>query len=85
MTRDKIPEQALTLSEADQAWLAEMLEESLSAGSLLTSAAEEKWSSELDRRIEAYDCGETQSLDVDRAVENLKRKIAQHRDQRSQL
>ncbi len=83
VARDKILEQALTLSSVDQAWLAKMPKESLFASPLLTPAAGEDWYSELNRRIEADDRGETQSLDFDRAIEDLKQTIAQHRDQRA--
>lgn len=79
MTRDDILAQALALPLADQAFLADMLEQQISAGHFPSSEIGEIWSNEINRRIAAYDQGETATVDFDKSLEHLKRAVAEHR------
>ncbi len=78
--RDDILAQALALPAADQAFLADMLEQQISVGHFSSSETGEIWSDEINRRIAAYDRGETPAVDFDKALEDLKQAIAAHRE-----
>jgi putative addiction module component (TIGR02574 family) len=40
---------------------------------------ERDWSAELDRRAERYDRGESKALPLEEALEEMRRRLAQHR------
>ena len=82
LDRDEIAREALTLPPEDRAYVADMLERSLDAGSFATPEIAEAWSKEIDRRIAAYDRGETQALDFETALDHLRGALANRREGR---
>lgn len=81
--RDKIAREALTLSPADRAYVADVLERSLDAGTFATPEIAEAWSKEIDRRIAAYDRGETKAVDLETSLRNAREALAEHRRTRA--
>lgn len=65
---------ALSLSESDRASLAYKLMMSLKPESVLSADASDL-SDELERRVQAYEAGETTADDWDSAAERLKRSL----------
>lgn len=78
-TRDQIAQQALKLSPEDREYIADLLERSLPAEELWSEEIANDWSREIDRRIGAYDRGETTAIDFDIALENMRRGLETHR------
>ncbi|HVX62911.1 MAG TPA: addiction module protein, partial [Pirellulales bacterium] len=66
--RDEIVKQALGLPPEDRAYLAEKLEESLPHDGFSTPEIAEAWASEIDRRLDAYDRGESGAVEFDEAL-----------------
>lgn len=77
--RDQIAQQAMTLPPEDREYVVELLERSLSAGEFHSAEIAEAWSQEIDRRIAAYDRGDTTAVDFDTALDNMQRALAIHR------
>ncbi len=77
--RDQIATQAMTLSPEDRAYVADMLERSLPEGNFSNPTIAEAWSREIDRRIKAYDLGETNAVDFDAALGHMRDALAAHR------
>jgi putative addiction module component (TIGR02574 family) len=65
-----IEEQAKSLPQKERARLALSLIESLDPG--LDEDAEALWLEEADKRLKAYDAGETQSRPVDEVIAEIK-------------
>lgn len=65
-----IEEQAKSLPQKERARLALSLIESLDPG--LDEDAESLWLEEADKRLKAYDAGETQSRPVDEVIAEIK-------------
>lgn len=61
--REELAQRALDLPPEDRAYVADLLERSLEADTFATPDIAEAWSKEIDRRIAAYDRGETRSND----------------------
>jgi hypothetical protein len=57
-----------------------MLEQRISIGHFSSSETGEIWSDEINRRIAAYDRGETPAVEFDKTLEHLKQAIAAHRE-----
>jgi len=57
-TRDELAEQALALPVEDRAYLAEVLDRSLTQEGLATPEIAQAWLVEIERRSAAYDRGE---------------------------
>lgn len=76
-TRDEILANALALSAEDRQIICERLEESLltpeqqANGGFAAPELAQKWSAELDRRIEAYQRGEMKAQDSDSMMQEL--------------
>ena len=83
ITRDDILAQALALPPVDQAYLADMLEQRIATGRFSSPEIGEVWSNEINRRIAAYDRGETSTVDFDKSLEHLKQAIAEHRNRQA--
>ena len=60
-TVEQLAQQALALGPADRAYLANVLQGSLSAGGFATPALAAAWSAEIDRRLGAHQRGEDAS------------------------
>lgn len=77
--RDQIIQQALTLPPEDREYVADLLEGSLPVGEFRTAEIADAWSQEIDRRISAYDRGETTAVDFDVALDNMRQALETHR------
>ncbi|MCC9604745.1 addiction module protein [Blastopirellula sp. JC732] len=77
--RDEIAQRAMALPPEDRQFLADMLEQSLPYGEFRTPEIAEAWSKELDRRIAAYDRGETNAVDFEAALANMRQALETHR------
>ena len=64
LNREQIAQEALALPPEDRTYLADVLEQSLTSGEFATSEIAAEWSAEIDRRIAAYDRGETAAVDA---------------------
>jgi putative addiction module component (TIGR02574 family) len=69
----------LALGPGDRVYLANVLEESLSAGGFATPELAAAWSAEIDRRLAAYRRGDAQSADADAALERIEQRLEEHR------
>lgn len=76
--RDNIARQAMTLPPEDRAFVADLLEGSLPAGEFSDGEVAASWSREIDRRIQAYDRGETTAIELDVAIDQMRRSLAGH-------
>jgi putative addiction module component (TIGR02574 family) len=76
--RDHIVEQALTLTPADRAYVADMLEQSLTNGGFATPEIAAAWAEEVERRIAAYDRGDVQAVGAEMAVDRMRRYLIEH-------
>lgn len=77
--REQIAEQALALPPEDRTYLADVLERSLTNGEFASPEIAAEWSAEIDRRMAAYDRGDTQSGDAVTALERIRARLAKHR------
>jgi len=77
--RDHIVEQAMSLPPEDRAFVADKLEQSLSADSFATPELAKAWAEEIERRLAAYDRGEVQAIGGGMAIDSIRQKLAQHR------
>lgn len=77
--RDQIVEQALTLTPEDRAYVADKLEESLTAGGFATPEIAAAWAEEVERRIADYDRGEVNAAGADEAIDRMRKHLAEHR------
>ena len=76
--REQIAQQALSLEPEDRLYVADLLEQSLTTGDFAAKNAA-AWSAEIDRRMEAYDSGETPGSDVEISVDRIGQELANHR------
>ena len=74
-TRDAIARQALALPPEDRAYVADLLEESLQECAFASQEIADAWSCEIDRRIQAYQRGETTPVDADVALQRMRGKV----------
>jgi putative addiction module component (TIGR02574 family) len=79
LAREELLEQALALEADDRAFVADVLEQSLMAGPGVTPEIAAAWSQEIDRRIAAYDQGQTTSVDFDTAMDHMRQALAERR------
>ncbi len=75
-TRDVILQQALALNAADRAYVVDQLEQSLPQEAFTDHDIAEAWSQEIDRRISAFDRGETQAIGFEAALEQVRQALA---------
>jgi putative addiction module component (TIGR02574 family) len=80
--REQIAEQALALPPEDRTYLADLLEQSLTNGEFATSEIAAEWAAEIDRRIAAYDRGETKGVDAQKALERIRTRLSAHRSRK---
>jgi hypothetical protein len=81
--REQIAQQALALPTEDRAFLAELLERSLTTDGFATPELAAEWAVEVARRIEAYDRGETDAVDAAAAMRQMRQGLADHRAETS--
>jgi hypothetical protein len=77
--REKIVEEALALSPEDRAYVADVIEQSLSDGGFATPEIAAAWAEEIERRIAAYERGEASADDARVSLNRMRRKLAEHR------
>ena len=77
--RDEILQQALALDLADRAYLAYELERSLPSTAFASDEIATAWSQEIDRRIAAYDRGETTAISFDSAIGHIRMALDERR------
>jgi putative addiction module component (TIGR02574 family) len=82
LDKEEIAREALNLSPEDRAYVADVLERSLDTGDVPEEIAS-AWSKEIDRRIAAYDRGETQAVDFETSLAQVREALAKHRAQRT--
>jgi putative addiction module component (TIGR02574 family) len=78
-TRDEIAQQALSLPPDDRAFLADILEQSLTDAEFTTTEIALAWTKEIDRRLDAYDRGEIDAVDARSAIDEMRRALAERR------
>jgi putative addiction module component (TIGR02574 family) len=77
--REQVLRDALALPPEDRVFVADHLEQSLSRGEFASPEISAAWNDEIERRLAAFDRGETQAADADTAVERMRRFLADHR------
>ncbi len=77
--RDEILQHALALDLADRAYLADELERSLPSTAFASDEIATAWSEEIDRRIAAYDRGETTAISFDSAINHIRTALSERR------
>ncbi|MGC1274481.1 MAG: addiction module protein [Planctomycetaceae bacterium] len=77
--REKIVSEALAMPPEDRAYVADVLERSLETDGFATPEIAAAWSKEIDRRIAAYDRGETNAVDVETSSRRLREVFAARR------
>jgi len=83
--RDQIAQQAMALPPEDRAYVAELLEVSLHEGDLSDQEITEAWTQEIERRVQAYDRGETTAVDFETALEQARQALEARRAARAGL
>lgn len=83
LPREEIVQQALALPPDDRAYIADALEQSLAHREVMSPEIATAWSQELNRRIEAYERGETAAMDFETALDHMRRTLASRRSRRT--
>lgn len=81
--RDEIVKQVLSLPPEDRAYLAEKLEESLPDSGFTSAEIAKAWGREIDRRLSAFDSGQTQAASFDETLLRIRQRLAEHRQRRA--
>lgn len=71
-TREEIVQQALALSLEDRAYVADVIEQSLGSGEFATPEIAAAWMTEIERRAQAYERGETTAEDWRAVISRLR-------------
>jgi hypothetical protein len=77
--RDAVLQQALNLDEQDRAYVADELERSLAPASFVSDEIAAAWSHEINRRLAAYDRGETTAIGFDESLEHIRQALTERR------
>jgi putative addiction module component (TIGR02574 family) len=77
--RDQLVQQVLALPPDDRVYLVELLDQSLTPAGFATPALAAEWETEVHRRIDAYDRGETPADDAETAVQKMRRELVDRR------
>jgi len=80
--REQIAQQVLALSPEDRTYLADVLEQSLTSGGFASPEIAAEWTAEIDRRIAAYDRGETAGTASRLALERIRVRLQEHRSRK---
>ena len=67
------------MSRDPRLYLADILEQSLTSGEFATAEIAAEWTEEIDRRLAAYDRGETHVADAGTALKRIRIRLARHR------
>lgn len=78
--RDQLVQQALALPDADRAFILDVLERSLAGRSFANPQIAAAWTQEIDRRLAAYDRGETTAIPFDVALDRIQRELEARRN-----
>lgn len=78
--RDHLVQQILALPADDRVHLAELLDQSFMTEGFATPALAAEWEAEVERRIDAYDRGDTSAEDAETAMQTMRRELAERRD-----
>jgi hypothetical protein len=81
--RDEIIQQAMALSPADRAFVADALDNSLVDGGFATPEVAQAWVDEVERRIKARDQDESRSIEIGAALAIMRRALHAKREQES--
>jgi putative addiction module component (TIGR02574 family) len=73
--RDEIAAQARALSAADRAFLIDLLESSLEEDGLADARLDAAWTTEVSRRLDAYDRGESRAVGLTEAMATMRRRF----------
>jgi hypothetical protein len=84
LNRDEVLKHALSLPVADQAFVADMLEREIAATQAIPRELGKEWTTEIDRRVAAYECSEMMSLDIEQSLQLLRQAILAHQRSKSQ-
>lgn len=76
ISKDEIVQHALALPADDRAFLADLLEESLPHSKNTDPEYAQSWTTEINRRVEAYRRGETHANDAATAMQNMLNHLA---------
>ncbi|HEX3656196.1 MAG TPA: addiction module protein [Pirellulales bacterium] len=79
LAREEVIQQAMALPPGDRAYVADVLEQSLTHGEFATPEVAAAWVAEIERRVVAYDRGELQAAGVETAIERIRSQLADHR------
>jgi hypothetical protein len=71
-SREEIVQQALALSLEDRAYVADVIEHSLGGGEFATPEVAAAWMTEIERRAQAYERGETTAEDWRSVISRLR-------------
>lgn len=77
--RDDVLNQALTLAPIDRAFLIDELEQSLESDGFANAEIAAAWQTEVDRRLAAYDRGESIGLEASEALQEMRARLNQRR------
>jgi putative addiction module component (TIGR02574 family) len=77
--RDELLQRALSLTPADRAYLADQIEASLPQETSFDPTIADEWSQEIDRRLAAYDRGESTALEMDDVISRIRQALAARR------
>jgi Putative addiction module component len=77
--RELLAQQALKLPPEDRVYVADVLEQSLTSGGFTGPEIADAWASEIARRIDDFDRGQTQATDANDAIERLRQVLIKHR------
>jgi hypothetical protein len=74
--REKVVQEALSLSPQDRLYVADVLEQSLSGGEFATPEIAVAWTVEIQKRIDAYDRGEVAAIPLDASLDRIRQFLA---------
>ncbi len=77
--REQVLQDALALPPENRMFVADQLEQGLSRGAFASPEISAAWNDEIERRLVAYDRGESQSAVADAALEAMRRILVEHR------
>lgn len=83
-TREEIAQQALALPVDDRAFLAEMLEQSLSENECTQEEFAAFWTTELDRRMADLERDPSQAVDAETAMAEMRQHLQAHQLRKSE-
>jgi hypothetical protein len=81
--REQVLESALALSPEDQAFVVDELEQRLSASGFVSPEVAAAWGAEIDRRISAFQRGESHAEDADVVKGRMREQLAAHRTRKA--